>query len=184
MKPHKERGDWGASCQPCLDSSWEKMSFLLVRRPRKFYQQLIKTTFMHAHVENAHGKTLWSLGMETSMGTFPLVLGHTEPLCKFFHSQHPKPPKKQNKQQTKKPQPTKLCAPGAALSNLHMQVQGKSQHLWSRGFSDANGLALDWFYQLWGSMHSTPHPEARMAQKAVNQLVLSCKCVVLAQTVA
>lgn len=70
------------------------------------------------------------------------------------------------------------------LSNLHMQVQGKAQHLCSQGFSDANRLALDWFYQLWGSMHSTPHPEVRMAQKAVNQLVLSCKCVVLAQTVA
>ena len=78
----------------------------------------------------------------------------------------------------------KVCTQGAALSNLHMQVQAKSQHLWNQGFSDANKLALDCFYQLWGSMHSTPHPEVRMAQKAVNQLVLSCKCVVLAQTVA
>lgn len=78
----------------------------------------------------------------------------------------------------------KVCTQAAALSNLHMQVQAKSQHLWNQGFSDANKLELDWFYQLWSSMHSTPHPEVRMAQKAVNQLVLSCKCVVLEQTVA
>lgn len=73
----------------------------------------------------------------------------------------------------------------AVLSNLHcLQVQAKPQHAWNQGFSDANNLTLDWFYQLWGSMHSTPHPEVRMVQKAVNQLVLSCKCVVVAQNVA
>lgn len=176
VKPaQRERRSRLLSAFPSLVSG--EMSFLLARKHCKFLHQNGET-FIHAGPCRNGTRTnplkprngaiaqrwLWKsshwLQEKTSLS-----------LCKFFHSVSSKSAQEVRTQ-------------GAVLSNLHMQVQGKSQHLWNRSFSDANKLALDWFYQLWGSMHSTPHPEVRMAQKAVNRLVLSCKCVVLAQTVA
>lgn len=80
----------------------------------------------------------------------------------------------------------KCAHKGLCLATYTYKCKTNHSNPWNQlfFFSDTNKPALDWFYQLWGSVHSTPHPEVRMAQKAVNQLVLSCKCVVVAQTVA